>query len=226
MFNPSQEDLEAEMDSIRENIQDCVLKAGDEPIRRIAMQGGYLETPQDTYRLYDDVTISYLCYSIEKSARCRNRMLTKADMENQLKANIDFMLQDCINVKGTKVGYEIVADKTWNTIVEINKDNVVVKLDYPITLRSKRDNSISFTEKEFSTTFKYPLGDLYEVSQDIIDLETTFGEFDQFVYMLNKKGVYKIDKKRPYPDKIYIMNRRDKEDYKFQFAVQGESTLI
>lgn len=227
MFNPTQEDLEAEMDSIREDISVAIFEAGDEPIRRIALQGGYLETPANTFRSYNDYSVSYLCYSIEDSPRCRNRMLTKQDMETQLAKTIDFSLQDTVGVKKKKlIGYEVIVEKDWNVIVEINKDNIVVKLDYPVTLKSSRNAGVSVTEDEFSNTFRYPLGDLYDVSQDILDIETTFGEFDQFVYMLNKKGVYRIEKIRPYPDKLYILNRRDKEDYKFQFAIQGESTLI
>lgn len=69
--------------------------------------------------------------------------------------------------------------------------------------------------------FSYPLGELYKVSQDILDLEATSGEFDQLSYMLSHHGLYRIEKLRPYPDKIYKINKQD-SIYVFQFAIQGE----
>ena len=75
---------------------------------------------------------------------------------------------------------------------------------------------------EFKEVVDKPLGDLYEVSQDILDYESQFGDFDQLIYMLSKKGDYFIYKKRPYPDKLYIINDKERK-LTFQFFVQGES---
>jgi len=40
--------------------------------------------------------------------------------------------------------------------------------------------------------------------------------------MLGHRGQFVIDKKRPYPDKLYILKSKD-SDYVFQFFVQGEA---
>ena len=69
--------------------------------------------------------------------------------------------------------------------------------------------------------FDIPLGALYDVSMEIVNTESQIGEFEQLSYMLVHKGQFIIDKKKPYPDKFYILKTKD-SDYKFQFFVQGE----
>jgi len=223
MFTPSPEDLNKVMSDIRIDMLSCVGEVGDEPIRRIALQGGYLSTPTDTYRLYDDTTISYLCYNMEDDPRCMNRMLRKADMEQQLNEAIDFALSTCIDVqKFKKLGsFQITASKDWEVGTMINPESVLVTVDYPITITSEK-SELTLSEDTFKKVFNYPLGELYKVSQDVIDFETTYGEFDQLSYMLAYHGLYRIDKLRPYPDKIYKLNKQD-SNYVFQFAIQGES---
>lgn len=221
LFNPTVEDLNDQMDSIQEHVTECLFNIGDEPIRRIGLQGGYLSTPDGTYRMHNDASISYLCFNIQGKPQCMNRMLLKSNMEKQLEENIDFMLKSCLDVKGFKRfgSFDIMASD-WESDVDIRNNDVVVKLDYPITLKSKKSNT-QVSVNEFYRKFNYPLGYLYDTSQRIIETETIYGEFDQLIYMLHEKGKIRIEKKRPYPDKIYIMNMRD-SDYIFQFAIQGE----
>lgn len=222
MFTPSPEDLNKVMSDIRKDMISCIGKVSDEPIRRIALQGGYLSTPVDTYRLYDDTTISYLCYNIENDPRCRNRMLRKADMEQQLNEALDFALSTCIDVqKFKKLGsFQITTPNKWELETTINPETVLATVVYPITISSEK-SELSLSEDTFKKIFNYPLGELYKVSQDVIDFETTYGEFDQLSYMLAYHGIYRIEKLRPYPDKIYKLNKQD-SNYIFQFAIQGE----
>ncbi len=219
MFTPSPEDLDKVMSDIRTDVISCIGKVSDEPIRRIALQGGYLSTPEGTYRLYDDVTISYLCYNMENDPRCRNRMLRKGDMEEQLNKAIDFALSTCVNVKDFESGkIKIDTPEKWEVTTAINPESVLVTVNYPVTIKSE---TAMLKEDSFSKAFKYPLGELYDVSQDILDFETTYGEFDQLTYMLVNHGLYRIEKLRPYPDKIYLLNKED-SNYMFQFTIQGE----
>ncbi len=226
LFNPTAEDLNLRLDEIRQHVINCIAEVSDPPIRQIGLQGGYLSTPADTFRLYNDTTISYLCYSMKDTPRCRNRMLLKSDMEKQLSAAIDFGLQTCVDAQSFKKlgSFEIITPEDWTVDTRIGSDIVVVTVNYPVRLRSTK-SAAEVSAQEFSKSFNYPLGYLYDVSQEILDYETEFGEFDQLSYMLAKKGQVRIDKKRPYPDKIYILGKYG-NDYVFQFAVQGESTLV
>lgn len=221
MITPSTEDLNKVMSDIRKDMVSCIAKTGDEPIRRIALQGGYLSTPEGTYRLYDDYTVSYLCYNMEKDPRCMNRMLREADMEKQLSEAIDFALSTCVDVQKFKRfgNFEITTPKSWDVTTTINPESTSVEVKYPITLKS--ESGLALSEDTFTKMFNYPLGELYKVSQDIINFETTYGEFDQLSYMTVYHGIYRIEKLRPYPDKIYKLNKQD-NSYTFQFAIKGE----
>lgn len=226
LFNPTVEDLNSRLDDISAHVVECIGEVSEPPIRQIGLQGGHLSTPPDTFRLYNDSTISYLCYSMKGTPKCRNRMLLKSDMEKQLSASINFALQTCLDVQSFKKfgSFEIITPKSWTVETRIGSDLVVVTVNYPIMLKSSK-SSAEVSVQDFSKSFNYPLGYLYDASQEILDYETQYGDFDQLIYMLAKKGQIRIDKKRPYPDKIYILSKYG-NDYIFQFAVQGESTLV
>jgi len=204
---------------ITEHIMDCTVEAATLPIYEIALKGGSLSPA--SYRLYEGVTVSYLCYNMKDTPQCYNKMLTINNMEQELQDVINFNMLQCLNLNqfNTLFGSD---DVTWqgnpSSEVTIQNKNVQVKVILPVTLS---DGQNTLTESEFITNLNYPLGDLYEVSQDIIDVETQFGEFDQLLYMLGKNGDYTIYKQRPYPDKIYKIKLRD-GDLVFQFFVEGE----
>lgn len=225
LVNPGEDDLNAELDSIRTHIQECIRETADgdigKPIVDIGFQGGYLKQGADTFRLYNDNRISYLCYNMENTEQCMNRMLLKEDMEQSIIDDVSINIGSCLDVQSFRQfgGFDIITGG-MNVMADIEKDNVKVTLDYPITLKSKRSDA-SVSARQFNAVINYPLGDLYDVANTIIDFETEFGDFDQFAYMLQKKGKYIIEKKKPYPDKLYILSRRD-SPYVFQFFVQGE----
>src|SRR3989338_10834 len=50
---------------IREHIGDCLREVVPQYLERIGLQGGYLSTPESTFRRQNDIPISYLCYDIE-----------------------------------------------------------------------------------------------------------------------------------------------------------------
>jgi len=220
-FGPvTPDNLNTKMIPIKEHIIKCLQEVSPQYIEQIGLQGGYLATPTDTYRMWDNETVSYLCYNIKKHPICYNRMLTKAHMEQELENSLELGLAQCIDIsKFEGKGYDIVYGKRKST-VEIGNDKVIVTVKMPITI--KKDD-VSITEDEFTANFNYPLGRLYNVAQDIVDVETQYGEFDQLTYMLMKKGQYIINKQRPYPDKLYILKTKD-NPYIFQFFIEGEST--
>ena len=98
-FPATPENLKDKLVAIESHVKDCIKNIGDEPIRRIGLQGGYLSTPSGTYRLDKDITVSYLCYNIPNKVQCSNRMLTLENMESQLNNAIRDSLKTCVNVK-------------------------------------------------------------------------------------------------------------------------------
>lgn len=222
-FPTSQENMEELLNEINDGIIECIADLGDEPIIRIGLQGGYLKPDTDTYRLYNDTTISYLCYDIPDKDQCRNRMLLVSDMETQLDSALKPRIIGCMaDVESYADLKPITIDtpKELTVNTKINFKDIEVVVNYPITITSKK-SSTKVQRERFTKRFNYPLGDLYIVSHDVIDAETSSGEFDQLFYMIAKKAEYKIYKYRPYPDKLYSLKRSD-NDYIFQFFIEGE----
>jgi hypothetical protein len=205
---------------IGEHIRDCLQDVAPEYIERIGLQGGYLSTPEDTFRLYEGTPVSMLCYDIEGQSICRNRMLTLSDMEQELSEAIDQGLNTCINFGlFQKKGYDLTIGQR-DVQVEIGPSVTKVTMIQPLHV-VKGDTVVD--HQEFFETFDVPLGRLYDVSQDIVNAEASMGEFDQLPYMLAHKGQYIIEKKKPYPDKLYILQTKD-HPYLFQFFIEGEPT--
>jgi hypothetical protein len=206
------------MAPIREHIGECIEEVAPDYFSRIARQGGYLSTPEDTFRKFDGDPVSYLCYNVENSPACYNRYLTVGDMESQLETAIRQGLSTCIDLGGFARGAQLTVGDI-SVDVDIGDYESVVELDFPVRIQRRE---MFVEENEFIQTLDVPLGALYGVTRDIIDLESTVGEFEQLSYMLAHKGQFFIEKKKPYPDKLYIIWSKDDEDFLFQFFVQGE----
>src|SRR3989344_720739 len=206
-FGPvTPENLEDKLGPIREHVESCMASVAGPLIEKIGLQGGYLSAHEGTYRKRNDIPISYLCYNMEDEDTCSNRMLTVTDMQDQLAKAINDNLMNCLNLNQFAHGFEIRVMPNYNTEVAIGEDNVLITLNM-ITLLTKGD--VTVKEETYTTNLKYPLGRLYDVSQDIISVETQYGDFEQLSYMLAKKGQYIINKDKPYPDKLYILQTKD-----------------
>ncbi|MFH1637056.1 MAG: hypothetical protein ABIB71_01375 [Candidatus Woesearchaeota archaeon] len=221
--------LNSKMNEVKRELSNCLLDVGEEYVTRIGLQGGYLTPPSGSYRLWNDTTISYLCYKQEGKRTCINRMLTEKEMEDQLAKAIeeafptcDFDLED-IKPEGVIKSYTVdLPTQPPKFKVDVAQSAVFVEMEYPITFESESGGE-SVSEDKFTAKIDAPLGELYGVSQDILDAETTIGMFDVLTYVLSKTGRYTIYPSKPYPDKIYQIKLRE-GDYFFQFAVEGEAS--
>lgn len=224
IYTPAtQENLQGKMEAIEENIQDCLEDAAQEPLNRIMQQGGYLVTIPGSYRLWNDTSISYLCWNQEGQRPCMNRLLTREHMQDQLDVAIKQNVETCLNVQEEAdliQTYDLILPKDYNAKTTIEQDKVLATLEYPITLRSKSGDA-QVSRKEFTKIFNVPLGELYDVSQDIVNAEAT-GFFDPLTYMLSKYSRYTIYTQKPYPDTVYRIKLRE-GSHVFQMAIQGEA---
>ncbi|MBI2670805.1 hypothetical protein HYX18_02415 [Candidatus Woesearchaeota archaeon] len=220
---PKIEELQKETDCPERVVTDCIARISPDYIILLGKQGGYLNTPPDTFRLFNGSRVSFLCFNIPGREECMNRMLTKEQMEKELENALDFALQSCINVQQCRrfgQQYSINTPKKLKSDVNIGKEKVLVKVSYPVQLVSK--TGAQLTIQDFSASLDYPLGNLYDIAvNEIINTEAEFGNFEQLLYMISHKGKTIIDLKKPYPDKLYVLKAVD-NPFKFQFFVQGE----
>lgn len=209
-------DASAQMSAVDQHVRECMNEIGGQYVTQIAMQGGYLAPAADTYRLYNDTQVSYLCWNQAGVGTCTNRLLTVSRMEEDLTVAIEGALGSCINVY--EESDDIEAAESWELSVDIQRDTVDLVLYYPVSI-DDGDNVIS--EDEFSESLQVPLGELYDVSQDIVNYHAVNGDFEQLIYMLSKLSRYTIYKYKPYPDVLYQVKLRE-DSFVFQFAIQGE----
>ena len=219
-------DAEGELADIDEHVTECMAEIGEEYVRQIAWQGGYLSIGTDTYKLWNDTTVSYLCWNQVGLPTCSNRLLTQAHMEEELEEVISSALSTCINVHD--YSNDLNTAESWVLDVEITSDSVDLYLDYPIEV--VKDDSSASTEG-FSENVNLPLGELFDVVQDIVNEEAGWGTFDPMLYMLGQLSEYTIYTSKPYPDTIYAVQMSEftlppgQENLVFQFAIQGEETV-
>ncbi len=211
--------LDEELIAINQHISSCLHDISEQEIIAIGKQGGYIKTLEGSFRFYNDTTISYLCYNMESSVKCRTRLLLKSDMEDSLNEATSILLASCINLdEFSSNQYIITPEKDWKVSTSIGDNSVIVNLDYPIKVTSKATGDTR-TNDRYSVTHNFPLGSLYNVANRIISDEAAIGEFDPLPYMLVNKQ-YKIIKLKPFPDKIYVIKKAT-SPYIFQFAIQG-----
>tara|TARA_Y100000034_G_C6620035_1_gene270308 strand:+ start:77 stop:520 length:444 start_codon:yes stop_codon:yes gene_type:complete len=147
-------------------------------------------------------------------------MLTIPHMEQELEDTISSALETCINVQDYSSDLTGLGE-SWVLEVDILQSGVDLTLTYPVEIT--QDEQI-ITQEEFSYVIDAPLGELYDVTIDIVNSEASVGDFDQLIYMLQKFSKYTIYKYKPYPDKIYQVRLRE-GDFIFQFAIQGEELV-
>lgn len=234
----TQEDLESQMTDIDKHIQDCLSTVGENYIWQIAKQGGYLTQAPDTFKNYYDYEtkeanpISYLCFDIPKSEKCQNRMLTKDNMQKELaKAILDDAMTDCLQKENLPIKSRTqINAEVPSLAVNIGQDNIILLLDYPITLSAAQAQS---NRNQFTANIQLPLGRLYDTAMTIVNSEALIGNFETLVYSVKKTEYtgkqYIVQKLQPYPDRLYKIKIKDvpvaNKEFTFQFLIQDEDTF-
>ncbi len=225
------ENLQRELDPIIRHIEKCLYESTQETAVLLGEQGGYLEPKENTYKLYNDKKISYLCYNKPGTPQCSNRYLRLSDVKEQLKQAITQKINKCVQIDSfEKAGYTITASTNKNINLNIGSDSIITTLNYPIKIKK----GTAETQIEvFSKAVPLPLGRLFSAATDIINAESIIGKFDPLIYSLIKSKFtnkqYVIQLLKPHPDKLYILKIKntptEKETFTFQFFIEGESKL-
>jgi|TARA_B100001971_G_C18023302_1_gene448634 hypothetical protein len=100
-----------------------------------------------------------------------NSFLLKRDIEHELAIRINKDLDSCLNYDIFEEKGYVITDQTRTVNVAITSRDVVVKLNYPLSLQLG-SNSINIDE--FISTIDVPLGELYKVAIDILNDEFSF----------------------------------------------------
>ena len=211
--------IQGPLDSIKQELTGCIDGIAVPTIKLIAEQGGSLDSAK--YRFYNSRKVKYLCQDIPGEKACLNSMDSVKEIEENVEEKLKSELKSCVSEEllKSKRGY-IISDAELQVDVKILQQTVLVEVDYPVTV-SKDGVTLELgkVKRELPDT---PLGYLYRTAHLIVDSYARLGSFYHLPYMLEQKGNIIIQVDKPYPDVIYILNKKDSE-FKFVFAIEGVS---
>ena len=205
---------------IEDNLRTCVDQTLKNNLEEFGKQGGDFYPNQ--YLFYQSKTVNYYCKNLPNTETCLNVMPSFDEIKNNLKNKIDLDLNECVDSTLVKsgFGYNIQAGKLSTELIT-SSSNLGVKVHYDVKI-FKDGNEYGI--KDVVVNYDAPIEEIYAVAVDIVNSEARVGFFEQLLYMLNKKGQYVINLDKPYPDKIYKINKKDSK-FEFWFAVEGERNL-
>ena len=208
--------LSSQLEEINHKMDDCITKQSTEVLNLMAKQGGSVNPVN--YRFYYGDKISYLCFNIPGTKKCVSNGLSITELQNELNNNLKDVIKNCINIDSFRDDrrYEmIIGDFNFNSI--ILEKTVLFNISYPVTLKRK---DVELNSLGVSKTINVPLAKIQQTVLDILNIESQTGDFDNVMYTLSKRNEIKVIKKRPSPDKIFIITYQD-NPYQFQFAIKG-----
>ncbi len=212
--------LDEKSKPIEDNLRKCVRDVTNSSLDSFSKQGG--DFNPTSYLYYQSRNVKYYCTNIPNEKACLNVMPTFSDLLNNLNKQIQNGINNCIDKDLVKdgLGYELQVGKL-TTKLDASGNNVVVTSKYDVKIKK---GEFQNTIKPVVVNFDAPIEELYGVAVDVVNSEATEGYFEQLFYMLNKRGQYLIQLDKPYPDKIYKLQKRG-SNFEFWFAIQGERDI-
>lgn len=139
-------------------VQSCLQEVGTDAVVLSGMQGGYTTLPE-SYLITDYSEIGYSYY------KGKDRLLSKDEFEYQISKFVEDSIDECLDNFNSfrKQGYAV---ESGNPEVEtfIREGNVMVELNYPISLSRSAD---SMTQEDFSSIIDVRLGHIYDIVREI-----------------------------------------------------------
>ncbi|MDP4012589.1 MAG: hypothetical protein Q8R00_03210 [Candidatus Nanoarchaeia archaeon] len=164
---------------IKTHVESCVKEVAEQGARLLGAQSGYIDIPEDltvrnplnpfsnSVELGGGAEVPYWYY--ENSAGIqREQVPSISQMQIELESYLDNNLNKCFNYEQFgEQGYSVQAGRPISS-VEIDDDQVLVSVDYPVDL-DLRDFEFKF--EKFYEKVDIPLGRLYEIALDILETE-------------------------------------------------------
>lgn len=162
---------------IKDYVESCIKEVGEEAVRKIGMQGGFIEIPGDPVALSSvnlfsnglavggSLKVPYWIYE-QSNGITKEQIPSKDRIGQEISKYINNNLKTCLNnfedFKGNK-DYKII-DNTIKTRIEIQDENVLLFVDYPVHVEIK---GFKFDFTTFSEKVDMPLGELYNIAGDV-----------------------------------------------------------
>ena len=199
--------LRQNLPELPDYIEGCIEKEAYPLAQQLAKNGGTSAPAKDSI-YYGGEQINFLCIKESPTAACVNTLLTRQQMEFQLSEAVKNSIKKCVNLnifrnQGAEIQEGEISAKTT-----IGKTTITIELTYPLTIKS-RDKTTRLNK--FSRIISLPLGELYELTDKILNSEIYSKSFDIDRFMEENGYAVMIEKHRPYPHIIYLLSKKIKE---------------
>ncbi len=215
MFYPKiKSTLGFETKNPNERLQDCLESEVEEAVLKLSLQGGSIDP--ESYILYQDNKIEYLCYTDEYYTTCTmQRPLLQNHIEAEIKNAITNRADQCFDE--IKEDYEgsgyTVNLKKGDMTVELLPKRVSVSFEHELTLTKQHAENY----ESFKVVLDNNLYELVSITNSILNWEARYGDAETTTYM-NYYHDLKVEKlEQSDGTTIYILTDRNTKN-KFQFA--------
>lgn len=157
-FTGPEQGVNVNVASVESYVDNCLEKVAIDGLWLMGTQAGYIELPEDFVSTnYSDIPVLY-----DKGVL---NSLSRHELENELNIYINEFLPFCTNnLEPFRDQFNIIAGEPVANST-INKDNVIINLNYPITLKV---NEVTREIKEFSTRFEFRAGNDFDIVEAIL----------------------------------------------------------
>ena len=156
-----------------ENLKDCLSYYGNEGLKLIEAQGGYIIVPEENVEIYDK-KIGFI------------NDLTLADIENELSSYVAENIQRNCLVNQDR--YEIEEIDKFNIEVEIKDGEININAEWPMQFINKQDPEIKFNVNNFEADINTNFKSLFEGAKLLVD-NNEFVDYNELYVNRNELNI-------------------------------------
>lgn len=164
-----------DLQPVKTFVDECLQQVSAPAVLLLAAQGGYIYLPEHT-ALVGEVKVGY------GYDQGKKQLLDIESMQAQLNKYIGEQLQACINDFTSLPGKNIEAG-AMKVKTAIAKNNVIVDVNYPITVAALAKETTKETIDTFSTTVNLRLGYVYEMAGNVLNKQAADKEYLDLTYL-------------------------------------------
>lgn len=203
-------------------IQTCMEDKMKDTIETLSLQGGSIE-PKHYFSYYNNelgklYSVEYLCYTSEYYVPCKiQQPFLIEHIESEIEDEIKDDMKTCFDALVEfyeRRNYNVNLEGSGETTVELLAKRIKASPDYVLTV-SKGSGTDRY--ERFSIVINNNLYELASMSNDIIDWEAEYGDFDTTYYTAIYSSVMFEKQNQQDGSTVYILTNRDQGN-KFQFA--------
>lgn len=159
---------------VQRYVEDCLAREGEEAVRRIGFQGGFIEVPLNVqssssrYVSPDRLGIIKIPYWFYKGTKYNP---SYSNIEREISKYVEENVKNCIkNFDAFKQQYDIIEQKKINVKTVLNRDDISIEADYSLKIIPKGNESKLVLDK-FSAIVNVRLKKILDAANQLLDSE-------------------------------------------------------